>query len=220
MHALKNKILPVAVGAAVVVGAANVGAYAADGHPLLLGHANNESSTATVANHGPGAALSLVTRDDTPPLSVSSEAKVDRLNVDRVDGLNGGTVSTFTYTLRPVAGVASFSQRFPGLPAGRTFLVSYWLGADMTTPADGIGCQIEDNTIHGTPDIREVALGASRHDSIVSSSSSGVVSTRNRRVDLACYTDSGNATIASMPDGAVTFVPVGRSINRSATIAP
>ena len=116
--------------------------------------------------------------------------------------------------------MATFTQRFPLLPPGRTFLVSYWLGADMSTPTDGIGCQIEDNTTTGAPDVREVALGASRHASLVTSSSSGVVSTTGRRVDLACFTDSGNATIDSMFAGTVTFVPVGNHVQRAATIAP
>lgn len=37
MSMLKNRVLTVVMGAAVVVGAANIGAYAANGHPLLLG---------------------------------------------------------------------------------------------------------------------------------------------------------------------------------------
>jgi hypothetical protein len=217
---LQSRVLPVLAGAGLLVGAANLGAYAADGHPFLLGRANDESHGATVTNHGPGPALSLTTRDGTPPLEVSSPARVQRLNADRVDGLNGGTVTAYTYRLHPVSSAASLTQRFPLLPPGRTVLVSYWLGADMTTSADGLGCQIDNNTLHGVPDIREVALSASRQASLVANAASGVVSTRGRGVDLACFTDSGNPTIDTMFAGAVTFVPVGRSVQRTAVTVP
>jgi hypothetical protein len=45
MSMLKSRLMSVVIGAAVVVGAANLAAYAANGHPLLLGHANAESRT-------------------------------------------------------------------------------------------------------------------------------------------------------------------------------
>ncbi|MFZ2016110.1 MAG: hypothetical protein WAV00_20010 [Nocardioides sp.] len=131
-----------------------------------------------------------------------------------------GTVTAYTYRLWRVSDAAQFHQRLTNLPPDRTFLVSYWLGADLTTPSDGIGCQIENNTVHGTPDIREVALSVSRQASLVTSAASGVVSTHNRSVVLGCYTDSGNATIQLMPSGAVTLVPVGRAVQRTASLMP
>lgn len=131
-----------------------------------------------------------------------------------------GTVTAYTYRLQRVSDAAAFHQRLTNLPADRTFLVSYWLSADLTTPGDGIGCQIENNTLHGTPDIPEVALSASRQASLVTSAASGVVSTHNRSVVLGCYTDSGNATIQLVPSGSVTLVPVGRAVHRTASLAP
>jgi hypothetical protein len=130
-----------------------------------------------------------------------------------------GAVRAYTYRLRQVSDAALFHQKLTDLPADRTFLVSYWLSADMSTPTDGLGCQIENNTVHGTPDIREVALSTSRQAALVANAASGVVSTHNRSVVLGCYTDSGNPTISLMPSGSVTFVPVGRAISRTATLA-
>jgi hypothetical protein len=51
MHLLKNRVLAVAAGAAVVVGGADLTAYAAAGHGLLAGH---HAGTAVAAKHSPG----------------------------------------------------------------------------------------------------------------------------------------------------------------------
>jgi len=53
MHnVVKNRVLPVLAGAAVVVAGLNVASYAANGHPLTLGAKNKESRTTTVTNTG------------------------------------------------------------------------------------------------------------------------------------------------------------------------
>lgn len=217
---LKNKILPVVIGAGVIVGAANIGAYAANGHPLLLGHTNHESRTAAVVNHGPGPALSLTTRDDTPPLEVSSQAKVRRLNADRVDGINGGAVTSYTYALPEVFDTESFSMTFPKLPGRHHFIASYWLQADMNVANDGIVCELQTEKKSGDPGGEDLAISASRHDFLATAGASAYLGTYNRSVSLDCETDSSNANIGSVFFGQVTFVPVGRAHVHEATILP
>jgi len=46
---LSRGVVPVAVAAAVLVGGANLTAYAVNGQPLLLGTSNSETSTATLS---------------------------------------------------------------------------------------------------------------------------------------------------------------------------
>jgi hypothetical protein len=52
---LKGRVTPVVVGAAVVVGGANMASYAAGGHPLRLGVRSHETHATTVVDdqHGP-----------------------------------------------------------------------------------------------------------------------------------------------------------------------
>lgn len=220
MHTHTSRLLAVVAGAAVVVGAANLGAYAANGHPLLLGHANSESRTATVVNHGAGAALSVVTRDHTPPFEVSSPAKVTRLNADRVDGISGGQVAAYTYSLPEVFSTGSFTMTFPHLPRARTFVASYWLQADMTVANDGIVCELLASKLTGDPGEDDLAISASRHAFLATAGATAYVSTHNRSIALTCDTDSENATIDSVFFGQVTFVPVGRTHAREAVVAP
>lgn len=220
MHTRTHRVLSVVAGAAVVVGAANIGAYAANGHPILLGHGNNETRPTTVVNHGSGAALSVTTRDDTPPLEVSSQAKVARLNADRVDGMNGGDVSAYTYALPEVFDRQSFSMSFPKLPTGRHYVASYWLQADMNVSTDGVVCELLGTKLKGDPAEDDLAISASRHAFQATAGATGFVSTHNHVVTLECETDSGDANIGSVFFGQVTFVPVGRAHLHEATILP
>lgn len=128
MSMFRGRVMPVVVGAAVLVGGANLAAYAANGQPLLLGHSNSESKTATVANTGTGAALSLKTRTSAPPLKVNSSTVVKKLNADAVDGASASDLETTSYVLTSsdtttvYPGQAMWS--LSGVPAG-DYLVSW-----------------------------------------------------------------------------------------------
>jgi len=131
MHALKHRVLPVLVGAAVVVGGADLTAYAANGHPLLLGHRNSESSTAGLSNSGRGPALSLHSGKKSPSLAVSSAKLVKHLNADRVDGRQGADLQTraVTWTI-PSGGLGQYA--LDGLKSG-TYLATLSILLDATT---------------------------------------------------------------------------------------
>jgi len=134
MHALKHRVLPVLVGAAVVVGGANLTAYAANGHPLLLGHKNAESSTAGLSNSGKGPALSLHSGRKSPSLAVSSSKLVKHLNADRVDGMQGADLQTRAITWTIPSG--SLSQyALDGLKPG-TYLATLNILLTATTTSD------------------------------------------------------------------------------------
>jgi hypothetical protein len=93
----------VALGAAVLlVGSVGVSASTGAGaRPWLLGGVNRsqhttalvsdaglDKATVKIRNKGDGPALSLVTDGTRPPLAVTSSAKVNLLNADRLDGLD------------------------------------------------------------------------------------------------------------------------------------
>jgi hypothetical protein len=130
-HTLKNRVLPIVIGAAIVVGGANLTAYAANGHPLLLGHKNSESSTARLSNSGKGPALSLRSGKKSPSLAVSSSKLVRHLNADRVDGENAADLETraVTWTI-PGGGLGQYA--LDGLESG-TYLATLSILLDATT---------------------------------------------------------------------------------------
>jgi hypothetical protein len=79
--------------AAVLVGGANLASYAANGHPLLLGHANSASGTTSLKNLGRGPALNLNTAKTSPPLVVNSGKLVKHLNAAKVGGKSPSQLS-------------------------------------------------------------------------------------------------------------------------------
>lgn len=73
--------------------------FAATGDSLILGRTNASQHATTLDVSGPGPALVLGSRGNTKPsLRVSSDAKVRRLNADRLDGLQASQLSTRAVT--------------------------------------------------------------------------------------------------------------------------
>jgi hypothetical protein len=143
MHTIvKNRVLPVLAGAAVVVAGLNVASYAANGHPLTLGGKNTESRTTTVANSGKGAALSLRSGKKSPSLAVSSSALVTHLNADLVDGKNGADLQTRATTWTIPAGT-SVSFTLGGLTPG-TYLASFSVVLGDTKTSQ---CELDENEV-------------------------------------------------------------------------
>jgi hypothetical protein len=120
----RSRALPLLVATLLLVGGLNLVAYAADGHPLLLGRANREASTTSLLNTGPGPTLRLTTRRGVPPLAVSSGKRVARLNADRVDGLQGAAlgVRAYVYGIGGDWDEGYVVKSFPGLAPGL-----YWV---------------------------------------------------------------------------------------------
>ncbi len=121
-----SRILAVLLAAVVLIGAANLAAYAANGKPLLLGKSNSASKKTTVTNNGSGPALRLRTKPGQPPLQVNRSDKVRKLNADLVDGEDAADLKTrgYRYELATTAPGASHQISFPGLPSGR-YLMTY-----------------------------------------------------------------------------------------------
>ncbi|MGF1470114.1 MAG: hypothetical protein ACFB50_00035 [Rubrobacteraceae bacterium] len=74
-----------AVVLALVVGVTST-ALAANGKPFILGKGNVATKVSKLVKRGAGPALELRVRGGQPPLKVNSGKKVNRLNVDQVDG--------------------------------------------------------------------------------------------------------------------------------------
>ena len=185
MHTIvKNRVLPVLAGAAVVVAGLNAASYAANGHPLTLGGKNAESRTATVTNTGKGAALSLKSGKKSPSLAVSSSALVTHLNADQVDGKNGADLQTQATTWTIPAGT-QLSYTLKGLTPGTYLATLNVVLGGATGPGQ---CQLNEN---GAPAV--LAFGADRPGGFSVVSGSGVV-THSTGDTLQVVCDSTNAT--------------------------
>ena len=86
--------------ATILVGGANVAAYAASGHPLILGHANSAGTTTSLKNTGRGPALSLNSARSVAPLVVNSSTMVKHLNANKVGGLTASQLNPAITTYR------------------------------------------------------------------------------------------------------------------------
>ncbi|MGC4110787.1 MAG: hypothetical protein QM747_10265 [Nocardioides sp.] len=118
-HTLKGRVLPVLVGAAVVVTGANIASYAADGHVFRLGARNSEDHATSVTNTGTGPAFRFNTGDGIAPFAVNSGVKVAHLNATRLDGLKAGELSrSYRYVLPTGADAGGAAFQASDLPPG------------------------------------------------------------------------------------------------------
>jgi hypothetical protein len=88
-----RSVFTTVAAAAVLVGGANLASYAANGHPLLLGHANSANGTTSLKNLGRGPALKLNTAKSSPPLVVNSGKLVKNLNAAKVGEMSSSQLS-------------------------------------------------------------------------------------------------------------------------------
>jgi hypothetical protein len=147
----------VAVGvAALLAGTAGVATGAGAGAgPWLLGEQNHAKSTTKlvspkaldketvrIKNTGGGPALSLVTsQSGTPPFTVTSPVKVERLNADRVDGLDSSQLVRSDQDLD--------ADTLNGKPAG----------AYVQVPANPLSALVLSTEAQAIPDTTLTGLG-------------------------------------------------------------
>jgi hypothetical protein len=195
MPHLRGRVLPVTLAAVVLVGGANLAAYAANGHPLLLGGSNNETKTATVTNTGKGPAISLKTSKKSPPLAVNSSKLVKHLNADKVGGRSAADLQTRATTWTIPSG-ATFSYALNGLKPG-TYLAT--LSILMNATAETV-CEIDDDT--GIS--KALTYGANRSGAFSMASGAGIFShAAGKPVTLNC---AGGTAIYNGIPSTVTMI--------------
>jgi hypothetical protein len=206
---LKNRVLPVLAGAALVVGGLNVASYAANGHPLNLGGKNAEKRTTTLTNQGKGPALSLKSGKKAPSLAVSNSKLVKHLNADEVDGQSAAALQTQGTTWTIPAG-ATLSYTLNGVPAG-TYLASVNVLLAATGPSE---CELDENGVASA-----VTYGTNRSSAFSAVSGTGVVThVAGRALTLSC----GDATgvLAGNFASTVTLVRLDQAAKGTVTVAP
>ncbi|WP_372727387.1 hypothetical protein [Nocardioides sp.] len=213
-----NRAVGVVAAAAVLIGGANLAAYAANGKPLLLGKTNKETRTAVVKNTGSGPALKLTTKRSAPPLAVNSRQRVARLNADQVDGLHATDLQTHSQIFRipPQAGVGSFVLDL-GLEPG-VYQVSYSVISLMSAADTAINCHFWAES-----GFYELLGYGSKYSSYSTANGSGILDTRSLDKTFRCFTSGGTATVdADFPEQSqIVVTPIdGLSVGTAVPVAP
>jgi hypothetical protein len=200
---IRGRVAPVAVAAAVLVGGANLTAYAVNGHPLLIGKSNSETSTLTLVNNGKGPALRLKSGKTSAPLAVNTSKRVRSLNADQVDGKSAKALETHpvTYTI-PGATTMPFSFQLNGLPAG-SYIGSFNIAA-TTGSTSVLVCNLSSgNTVN------VLDYGSSSGFIAVSSASALLAKHNGTALDFSC---SDGTAIYPGPEfsSTVTLTPVDK----------
>ncbi len=205
MPSIRGRVLPVLLAATVVVGGANLAAYAANGRPVLLGNTNIASKTTTIKN-SKGTALKIKSKSGTAPLKVSNTTKVTKLNADLVDGFEGSALQnkSYTYNLTGTSAAATLIRwALPGLPAGK-YLVQFNVNATMSAAATFFGCVLDS----GTPFVNSklAQLGATSGSNTYFVSGGGYLDTTTLTYTLTCQSSAGTITVpGALSPASVTF---------------
>lgn len=222
MTASRHRLVPVLLSAGLLIGAANLGAYAATGGPLLLGKKNTADGTTTIATTGKGPAVKLRSKPGKAAFAVSNKAKIKKLNADRVDGQDGKALQTkvYRYNLSGTANGTYIRFALPQLPRGR-YLASYAVSAQMPGVADFFGCLLDSGTAFANGQI--AGLGASAGGNGWYVTGSGLLDTTSRTYTLTCQTSVGGAGFtvpSSVSPAQVAFTRVDDVTSRPGTLTP
>jgi hypothetical protein len=197
MKTSQSRVLAVLLAAVLVVGGANLAAYAANGNPLLLGKTNTASKTTTL-KYGKGTPLFLKAKKNKPPLKVNNKTKVAKLNADLLDGHDGASLQnkTYTYALTgtsAAAGLIRFS--LPGLPGGK-YLATYSVNALLSGASTFFGCTFDSGLPFANSTLPNLGATGGANQWYVSAS--GVVDTTALTYTLTCQ--SGGGTTITVPN--------------------
>ncbi len=216
--------------ATILVGGANVAAYAASGHPLILGHANSAGTTTSLKNTGRGPALSLNSARSVAPLVVNSSTMVKHLNANKVGGLTASQLNPAitTYRLGSPGVTLSNAQHLFEIkaPKGniRLSMTGIWTS---TTSTDTMECLVVDKALLTSPtDITKIyaltiKTGASTDGPVINDT----VYThfpRGTRLIFGCTTESAAGVVQLAQPIQFTFEKVSQAFKHapSTTIGP
>lgn len=218
---MRSKLLSVltVIGAVtVLVLAANTVSLATTGKAILAGKINTAGSMTSIVRTTPGTGLQVKTKSTAnAPFAVNGTGKVVNLNVDKVDGLDGGTRAlVWTYA---GSNDESVTYTLNGLPNG-TFLVSYSVYMSNLTSADGLGsgCYLGQRPATGSSFYTgETSTAETTQTNPGLSATALVTKVSGGSIDLTCFTPSGSTWTAQTSEPVrITAVPIAGVTNKGA----
>ncbi|MFC5177854.1 hypothetical protein [Nocardioides taihuensis] len=203
----QSRTLTVLLAAVVLVGGANLAAYAANGRPLLIGQSNTGTKATTLENTRKGPALVLTSKGKGPSLKVSGQGTVTNLSADRVDGYDARDLMTTAYRYGiPSSGPydGEIAVTFPGLPEGQ-YLMAY----SIITSTNGSGTQCYARQSDGATTAQAMSWSANA-GGYSSNNATALVDTRGDAgpLTLYCYGVFSFYSGAGDAESTVAFTPV------------
>ena len=198
MSLIRGRALPVLLAAAVIVGGANLAAYAANGGVLVLGQKSSATKTTTLKN-SKGTALSLKSKKGTAPLKVSNSEKVEKLNADQLDGFDGASLQNHPYVITLSGSVADASIDFPitGVPGGN-YQVTYNVSAAVAAGATYFGCYLIHTAAPTSAFLPQLGVSPAPGSYYVSAAGTYTAVGGGAEV-LHCSASAGTITVPALP---------------------
>jgi hypothetical protein len=122
MHT-RRLVSALGIGLALVF-ALDYASVAATGQSLVLGQLNKAGDTTVVTRTTQGPTLKLNSKPGSPPLAVNRSVRINKLNADRVDGVQG-------FQLAKRSTVSAYEP--PGCPSVTSFSTGFQKIADIAT---------------------------------------------------------------------------------------
>lgn len=191
------RVLPVLLATVVLVVGANLAAHAATGKGFLLGQRNNADRPSTLTNTGDGPALRLRTDAAAPPMFVTSNRKVTRLNADMLDGVDASALQTRStlFHLPGQTNVSSFTLSLPGVAPG-FYAASYSIeGVTMSSAGATINCAFGNS---GFTHSHLLTYGSSyvNNSNFSTVSASGVLDMTSELLRFRCFASAGTMSMS------------------------
>lgn len=163
---------------------------------------NHSVGPTRVVNDGSGPALKLRTGKHEPPLAVTSRVRVQNLNADTVDGLQGKSLRTNARVFTIPGGGDAQLFLLKGVKPGR-YLTTLSVALESTLPA---GCGLQDSH---TGDYLSFASGGSDGIFVGTSASAVITLPAGSSLLLGCNSKISDSTlfhntVAVMPVGKIT----------------
>lgn len=209
-------LLTVIGAVTVLVLAANTVALATTGKAILAGKINTAGTQTSIVRTTPGTALQVKTKSNAnAPFAVNGTGKVVNLNVDKVDGLDGGT-RAYSWTYTGTSGTARTWQ-LNGLPNG-TYLLTYEVfmaGSDQPAGTDA-RCYFSrsNSSLYGG---ESSSVSGAYPNSL--SGTALMTQTAGDTLKLICNAESGTWNAGTSQPTKITAIPLAGVVNKGAPTA-
>jgi hypothetical protein len=219
MRHLKT-VLAVLGAATILVLAANTVALATTGKALIAGKINKSAKMTAIVRTTPGTGLQVKTKSAAnSPFAVNGKGKVANLNVDKVDGLDGGTRAYRWSAYGEMGEQKNF--KLSGLPVGN-YLMTFeaYLGGGIDPAATG-DCYFYTDSKGKGDTYRYAAESSTPRGFYTVAAITGtgfVTQTAGDITGLICRVSAGTFSIGASQPIRVTAIPIagvtGKSFSR------
>jgi hypothetical protein len=202
---LKSPLTAVLLTVLLIVGY-DLASYGANGQSLLLGKGNKAAKITKLKRTTPGPALSLKTRDGSPPFQVNSSGKVEGLHADLLDGLSASDLETRAVTFTLTTAAPGTLRSWPLAISAGEYVVTWQASLSVATDTGDVNCFVRENQTSAF-----FAGTIQDQDHIFGTLMSGAGRLRvdpSRTYDFVCNSSAGAISVTDPGALTVTFLPL------------